>query len=144
MAVWIPLVMVPKKKRLLIPLDNTRRPGPLLRITVFTARAIFVPIFFVLGKIYKLCFGWLDRLMAKNSTRNLRRKLSTTFCFCLPSETRGFFPTKEKSSFERLMPLMYLSLQTHLSLSFAGAAVSFMSRLRRNSNPSDSSFSKSF
>jgi hypothetical protein len=58
-------VTTPKKKRLLIPLNPAGRPNYLLNVVLFVLRAILGPIFFVVGKVNKLCFSSLDRAIGK-------------------------------------------------------------------------------
>lgn len=54
-----------KKRHLLIPLGTPRQPNTFVRAFFFILRAILLPVSFVLGKTWKLCFGWLENRVAK-------------------------------------------------------------------------------
>jgi hypothetical protein len=74
---------VEKKKRILVPIGTPRTPSTRSRILRSVLKPILVPIVFVIGKIYKLCFGWLDRRIARKNqdrfTQDVRTHLSFLF-----------------------------------------------------------------
>ena len=74
---------VNKKKRLVVPLNA---PGPPIgkgRVLAAVLRPPLLVLVFIFGNIYKLCFGWLDKRIArKNEERfadEIRAHLSFLF-----------------------------------------------------------------
>ena len=73
---------LPVKKRMLVPLNNPRRPTFGTRFVTAILRAVFVPLGFVLGNLYKLCFGWwLDKRLAKRDHERLERDIRNHLAF---------------------------------------------------------------
>jgi|SRR5271165_738982 len=72
---------VAKKKRILIPIGTPHRPSTGSRIIRSVLRPILVPSFFVIGKIYKLCFGWLDRRIARKNQERFAQDVRTHLSF---------------------------------------------------------------
>jgi len=54
-----------KKKNLLIPLNNPRRPTLWARILIGILRPPLLAIGFIFGNLYKLCFGWYGKRLAR-------------------------------------------------------------------------------
>lgn len=74
---------IEKKKNLLIPLNNPRRPPLWVRILIAILRPPFVMLGFVFGNLYKLCFGWYDKRLARQGEQrfadDIRRYLPFLF-----------------------------------------------------------------
>jgi hypothetical protein len=77
---------IEQKKRMLVPLvppGTPRRPSTSARVLVGVLRPPFLVLGFIFGNLYKLCFGWLDRRVArKNEQRfadDIRSHLSFLF-----------------------------------------------------------------
>ena len=71
---------IEKKKNLLIPLNNPRRPPLWLQILIAVLRPPLLLLGFILGNLYKLCFGWYDKRLA----RQHERRFADDIRRCLP------------------------------------------------------------
>jgi hypothetical protein len=71
---------IEKKKNLLIPLNNPRRPPLWLRILIAVLRPPLLVLGFILGNLYKLCFGWYDKRLA----RQHEQRFADDIRRCLP------------------------------------------------------------
>lgn len=85
-----------KKKRLLIPLNNPRRPSPLVRIIQFTIVAVWGPVLFVLGKVYKLCFRWLDQAISKKDDEEFAQEIKYHVLFLFTERNANILSNKNK------------------------------------------------
>jgi hypothetical protein len=93
-------VIIEKKKNLLIPLNNPRRPSLRARILIAVLRPFFLVLGFVFGNLYKLCFGWLDKRMARQNEQrfadDIRQHLGLLFtqygAQIIPNEGTPFPP----------------------------------------------------
>ena len=56
---------IEKKKNLLIPLNHPRRPPLWVRILIAILRPPLLVLGFIFGNLYKLCFGWYDKRLAR-------------------------------------------------------------------------------
>jgi hypothetical protein len=72
---------IEKKKNLLIPLDNPRPPTLWARILIATLRPPLLVLGFVFGNLYKLCFGWLDKHMARQNEQRFAEDIRTYLAF---------------------------------------------------------------
>ena len=85
---------IEKKKRILVPIGTRRRPSTGSRILRSVLRAILVPIFSVIGKIYKLCFGWLDRRMARKNQDRFAQDVRTHLSFLFTDHAAQVIPNE--------------------------------------------------
>jgi hypothetical protein len=83
-----------KKKRILIPLGTPRQPSSGSRIFRLILRAIFLPIFFVIGKTYKLCFGWMDRRIAMENQDRFAKDIRTHLSFLFAEHGAQIIPNE--------------------------------------------------
>jgi hypothetical protein len=74
---------IEKKKNLLIPLSMPRHPTPLAQVIANIARPPFLALGFVFGNLYKFCFTWLEKRVARKHeqrfTEDIRRHLAFLF-----------------------------------------------------------------
>jgi hypothetical protein len=70
-----------KKRNLLVPLNNPRQPTMWARIVIGILRPPLLVLRFVFGNLYKLCFGWLDRRMARQNERRFVEDIHTYLAF---------------------------------------------------------------
>ena len=72
---------IDKKKRLLVPLNAPRSPTLWARIVVGTLRPPLIVLRFVFGNLFKLCFGWLDKRMARQNEQRFAEEIRTHLSF---------------------------------------------------------------
>jgi hypothetical protein len=68
---------IEKKKNLLVPLNNPRRPSLWVRIVITILRPPLLVLGFVVGNLYKFCFGWLDKRMARQNEQRFAEDVRT-------------------------------------------------------------------
>ena len=72
-----------QKKRMLVPLGTPRQPSIWARVVVGVLRPPLLLFGFIFGNLYKLCFGWLDRRLARQNEQrfadDIRSHLSFLF-----------------------------------------------------------------
>src|SRR2546425_7164590 len=98
---------IDKKKRLLIPLNNPRPPSVWARLVLAILRPPILVLGFILGNIYKLCFSWLDRRLARKGEQrfadDIRKHLSFLFteygALVIPNEGVPFPPPMDGAYF---------------------------------------------
>jgi hypothetical protein len=91
---------IDQKKRMLVPLGNPRKPSLSARLLVAVLRPPLLVLGFVFGNLYKLCFGWLDRRVARQNEQrfadDIRNHLSFLFteyrAQIIPNEDTRFPP----------------------------------------------------
>ncbi len=88
------MAAIEKKKRILIPFGTPRRPSTGIRILTSVLRAILVPIVFVIGKIYKACFGWLDRRTARKNQHQFAQDIRTNLSFLFTDHAAEVIPNE--------------------------------------------------
>ena len=59
---------------------------------MFVVRGLLLPPFFVLGKIYKLCFGWLDTNVAKRYDEAFAREIQRHLTFLFKDHAAQIVP----------------------------------------------------
>ena len=76
-------MVIEKKKNLLIPLNNPRRPSLWVRVLIAMVRPPLLVLGFIFGNLYKLCFGWDDKRLARRNEQrfadDIRRYLAFLF-----------------------------------------------------------------
>ena len=76
-------MLIDQKKRMLVPLGTLRQPSFAVRVLIGVVRPPFLLLGFIFGNLYKLCFGWLDRRVARQNERrfadDIRSHLSFLF-----------------------------------------------------------------
>jgi hypothetical protein len=83
-----------EKKRLLIPLTNPRLPSPWARRLHVILRPPFLALGFVLGNLYKVCFGWLDRHTARQNERRFAGDIRTHLSFLFTDHAAKVIPNE--------------------------------------------------
>ena len=68
---------IEKKKNLLVPLNNPRRPTLWARIVIAILRPPLLVLGFVFGNLYELCFGWLDKRIARQNEQRFAEDVRT-------------------------------------------------------------------
>jgi len=86
---------IEKKKNLLIPLNNPRPPTIWARIIIAILCPPLLVLGFVFGSLYKLCFGWLDKRMARQSEQRFAEDIRTYLAFLFWSTGQRSSRTKE-------------------------------------------------
>jgi hypothetical protein len=92
---------IEKKKNLLIPLNNPRRPPLWVRILIAILRPPLLVLGFIFGNLYNLCFGWHDKRLARQGEHcfadDIRRYLPFLFsehgATVIPNEGVPFPPS---------------------------------------------------
>src|SRR5271156_1218125 len=88
---------IEKRKNLLVPLVplNTRRPPTLRsRIVIASLRPPLLVLGFVIGNLYKLCFGWLDKRMARRNQQRFATDLRTYLAFLFSEHGATIVPNE--------------------------------------------------
>src|SRR5450631_35044 len=85
---------IQKKKNLLVPLNNPRPPGLWVRITIATLRPPLLVLGFVFGNLYKLCFGWLDKRVAKQNEQRFAQDIRTYLAFLFSEHGAKVIPNE--------------------------------------------------
>src|SRR5690349_18326111 len=74
---------IDQKKRMLVPLGTPKRPSMSARVLIGVLRPPLLLLGFIFGNLYKLCFGWLDRRVARQNEQrfadDIRSHLSFLF-----------------------------------------------------------------
>jgi len=91
---------IDQKKRMLVPLGTPKRPSMSARVLIGVLRPPLLLLGFIFGNLYKLCFGWLDRRVARQNEQrfadNIRSHLSFLFtehgAHIIPNEGTPFPP----------------------------------------------------
>lgn len=87
-------MLTEKKKNLLIPLNNPRRPSVRARILVAVLRPPFLVLGFVFGNLHKLCFSWLDRRLARESERHFAEDIRKHLAFLFAERGAEIIPNE--------------------------------------------------
>jgi hypothetical protein len=85
---------IEKKRNLLVPLNNPRRPTLCARIVIAILRPPLLVLGFVFGNLYKLCFGWLDRRMARQNERRFAEDIHTYLAFLFSEHGAKVIPNE--------------------------------------------------
>lgn len=85
---------IEKKRNLLIPLNNPRPPALWVRITVAVLRPLFLGIGFVFGNLFKLCFGWLDKRIARQNEQRFAEDIRTHLAFLFSDHGAQIIPNE--------------------------------------------------
>ena len=76
-------VPIEQRKRMLVPLGTARQPSTRVRVLIRVLRPPLLLLGFIFGNLYKLCFGWLDRRLARQNEQrfvdDVRSHLSFLF-----------------------------------------------------------------
>ena len=100
-----------KKKRILIPLNNPRPQRTWPRVVLFVLRPLLVPLSFVVGKTYKLCFGWLDRKLAKENEERFAKDIRTHLPFLFADHGAQIVPNDENVPFPPGFDTAYVTVE---------------------------------
>jgi hypothetical protein len=83
-----------ERKRLLIPLNNPRPSRLWVRIVSAILRPSFIVLGFVFGNLYKLCFGWLDKRIAKQNEQHFADEIRTNLSFLFTEHDARIIPNE--------------------------------------------------
>ena len=78
------------RKQLPIPITNPRRPSLRARLLDLILYPILYPPLFLLRHLYKPCFGWLDRRMARENQRRFAEEIRTHLAFLFTENAATF------------------------------------------------------
>src|SRR6266851_7223937 len=128
---------IEKKKNLLIPLNNPRPPTIWARIIIAILCPPLLVLGFVFGSLYKLCFGWLDKRMARQSEQRFAEDIRTYLAFLFWSTGQRSSRTKEFLSRPASMELTSPSRWGILRLRFVRGRGDFSVRVASAFAPSN-------
>lgn len=83
-----------EKKRLLVPLNNAREPSLRARILIAVLRPPILVLGFIFGNLYKLCFGWLDRRMARANEEQFAAEIRNYLSFLFYDYSAEIIPNE--------------------------------------------------
>ena len=85
---------IEKKKNLLIPLNNPRRPPLWARILIAILRPPLIALGFIFGNLYKLCFGWYDKRLARRNEQRFADDIRTYLPFLFSEHEAKIIPNE--------------------------------------------------
>jgi hypothetical protein len=85
---------IDKKKRLLVPLNNPRQPRLWLRIVLAILRPPLIVLGFLFGNLWKLCFGWLDKRVARKNEQRFAGDIRTYLSFLFTDYEARIIPNQ--------------------------------------------------
>jgi len=129
--------MPEKKKNLLIPLNNPHPPTIGVRIVIAILRPPLLALGFVFGNLYKLCFGWLDKRMARQHEQRFAEDIRTYLAFLFSEHGATVIPN-EGVSFPPGFDGAYVTVAVgNLRLSFVRGRGDFSVRVASAFAPND-------
>lgn len=88
------LMPIDRKKRMLVPLGTPRQPSPSARVVVSVLRPPLLVLRFIFGNLYKLCFGWLDRRVARQNERRFADDIGRHLSFLFTEHKAQIIPNQ--------------------------------------------------
>src|SRR5947199_1343664 len=88
------LMQIPQKKRMLVPLVTRRQPSISARVVVGVLRPPFLVLGFILGNLYKLCFGWLDRRLSRQNEQRFADDIRSHLSFLFTEHAAQIIPNQ--------------------------------------------------
>jgi hypothetical protein len=85
---------IEKKKNLVVPLNNPRPPTLRARVVIAILRPPLLVVGFVFGNLYKLCFGWLDRRMARQGEQRFAQDIHKYLAFLFSEHGAKVIPNE--------------------------------------------------
>src|SRR6266705_3558193 len=130
-----------KKTRFLIPLSQPRgmrQPSVFKRFFIFALTSFFAPIFFLVGKIYKLCFGWLDKSAARKNQREFAEEIQTQLRFLFRDKEAKIVPNDPDVPFPPSFDGAYVTVETNtIRFQFIRGRGDFTARVSPLSAPTE-------
>jgi hypothetical protein len=85
---------IDQKKRMLVPLRSPRQPSLLARVVIAVLRPLLLVLGFIFGNLYKLCFGWLDRRLARQNEQRFADEIRTHLSFLFTEHGAQIIPNE--------------------------------------------------
>ncbi len=85
---------VSRKKRMLVPLGPARQPTLSARVIVAVVRPPVLVFGLIFGNLYKLCFGWLDRRIARQNEQRFTDDISNQLSFLFTEHRAQIIPNQ--------------------------------------------------
>ncbi|HTZ97674.1 MAG TPA: hypothetical protein VMB18_14830 [Terriglobales bacterium] len=85
---------IEKKRNLLVPLNNPPSPTLWPRIVIAILRPPLLVLGFVFGNLYQLCFGWLDRRIARQNEQRFAEDVHTYLAFLFSEHGAKVIPNE--------------------------------------------------
>jgi hypothetical protein len=85
---------IDQKKRMLVPLGTPRKPSLSTRVIVTVLRPPFIILGFIFGNLYKLCFGWLDRRIARQNEQRFADDIRSHLSFLFTEHGAQIIPNQ--------------------------------------------------
>ena len=85
---------IEKKRNLLIPLNNPRRPPLWVRILIAILRPPLLVLGFIFGNLYKLCFGWYDKRLARQHEQRFADDIRSYLLFLFSEHGAKVIPNE--------------------------------------------------
>lgn len=85
---------IDQKKRILVPLGTARQPSLPDRLVLAVLRPPLLVLGFVFGNFYKLCFGWLDRRLARQNEQRFADDIRSHLAFLFAEHSGKIIPNQ--------------------------------------------------
>ena len=85
---------IDQKKRMLVPLGKPRQPSVSARLLVAVLRPPLLVLGFIFGNLYRLCFGWLDRRVARQNEQRFADDIRTQLSFLFSEHGAQIIPNE--------------------------------------------------
>jgi|SRR4051812_11003603 len=87
-------MQIPQKKRMSVPIGTPRQPSILARVIVGVLRLPLLLLGFIFGNLHKLCFGWLNRRLARRNEQRLADDVRTHLSFLFTETGAQIIPNQ--------------------------------------------------
>jgi hypothetical protein len=100
---------IDQKKRMLVPLGNPRQPSLSARLLDAVLRPPLLVLGFIFGNLYKICFGWLDKRLARQQEQRFADEIRTHLSFLFTEHGAQIIPN-EGASFPLPFDFAYVTV----------------------------------
>jgi hypothetical protein len=87
-------MLIEKKKRLVVPLNNPRPPSPVAQFVVAILRPPLMVLGFIFGSLYKISFGLLDKRAARKNDQRFAEDIRTYLSFLFTEKGARIMPNE--------------------------------------------------
>ena len=85
---------IDQKKQMLVPLGTPRQPSLSARVVLAVVRPPLLVLGFIFGNLYKLCFSWLDRRVARQNEQRFADDIRSHLSFLFTEHGAQIIPNQ--------------------------------------------------